>query len=195
MKIIKEDQNLMILRDNHIFVYLVGMAFVLVGFLIIFKPDFIINKQPTWSGLLSVLLGGFVIYLSKITIIHLNKISNKLLFTIKGLTGSTTKEYMLDTIKEIELSVEYSSGKNNGYSYHLAFVLNNNEIVQFNPGSSSVTKIMGLQIIPEKVIGNKVANFLGVPFQERRPPTVNEILSTVSSAVKSSVEKEKEVGE
>ncbi len=191
MKIVKEDQDLMILKDKNIIVFIVGIIFALAGFAIIFKPDFFTNQPSMWSGFVGVLLGGFVVFVVKITTISLDKTSNKLLFLRKGLTSKTTKEYNLDQIKEVELLVAYSSSsKGGGYSYHLAFVFNSGEIVPLSPGSSSIIRIMGRQIIPEKTLGARIASFLSIPFQERRPPTISETLSAVSSAIQSAAEKE-----
>lgn len=191
MKIVKEEQNLMVLKDRNIIAFAIGIIFTLAGFLVIIKPDFFTNQPPMWSGFVGVLLGGFVVFVTKVTTITLDKTSNKLSFLRKGLTSKSAREYNLDQIKEVELSVTYSSsGKGGGYSYHLAFVLNNDEIVPLSPGSSSIIRIMGRQIIPEKTLGTRIAGFLGVPFQERRPPTVSETLSAVFSAIKSATEKE-----
>lgn len=191
MKIIKEDQNVMILKDNNIMVFVVGLIFVLAGLMIIFKSGFFTNQPPTWSGLVGVLLGGFVIFVAKVVTVSLDKTTNKLVFLRKGLTSKTTREYALDQINEVELSMTYSSSsKSRGYSYHLAFVFSNGEIIPLNPGSSSIIKIMGRQVILEKSLGARIASFLGVPFQERRPPTVSETLSTLFSAIQSAAEKE-----
>lgn len=191
MMIVRQDQNLMILKDRNIIVFIVGIVFVLVGLAVVLKPDFFTNQPPLWSGFVGILLGGFVVLVAKITTISLNKTSNKFLFLQKGLTSKSIKEYNLDQIKEVELSVAYTpSSKVGGYSYHLAFVFHNGENVPLNPGNSSIIRIMGRQIIPEKTLGAKIASFLNVPFQERRPPTVSETLSVVSSAIQSAAEKE-----
>ena len=117
MRIIRENKNLMILKDSNIFVFIVGIIFALAGFVVIFKPDFFTNQPPMWSGFVGVLLGGFVFFAAKITTVSLNKTSNKLLFLRKGLTSKNIKEYNLDQIKEVELSVAYSSSsKSDGYS-------------------------------------------------------------------------------
>jgi len=105
----KRRSNLMILKDNNIIVFIVGIIFALAGFVVIFKSDFFTNQPPMWSG--------FVVFVAKITTISLDKISNKLLFLRKGLTSKNIKEYNLDQIKEVELSVAYSSSsKSDGYS-------------------------------------------------------------------------------
>jgi len=191
MRIVKEDQNLMILKDRNIIAYIVGIIFLLAGIMVILKPDFFTNQPPSWSGFVGILLGGFVVAVAKSTTVKLDKLINKLSFSRKGLIGQSNQDYDLNQIKEVELSVAYNtSRKGGGYSYHLAFVLNSGEIVPLNPGSSSIIRVMGRQIIPEKTIGSRIATFLGIPFQERRPPTVSETLSTVSSAIQSAAEKE-----
>ena len=193
MRIVKENENLMVLKDRNIIAFAVGIIFLLAGIAVIIKPDFFTNQPPFWSGLVGILLGGFVVAVAKITTINLDKQVNKLTFLRRGLIGKNSNEYDLNQIKEVELSVAYNtSRKGGGYSYHLAFVLNSGEIVQLNPGSSSIIKVMGRQIIPEKTLGTRIASFLGVPFQERRPPTVSETLSAVTSAIQNAAEKEME---
>lgn len=192
MRIVKEDQNLMTLKDRNIIAFAVGIIFFLAGVAVILKPDFFTNQPPLWSGFVGILLGGFVVAVAKITTIKLDKSIGKLTFFREGLIGQNHSEYDLKQIKEVELSVAYhtSSKGGGGHSYHLAFVFNSGEIVPLNPGSSSTIRVMGRQIIPEKTLGARIATFLGVPFQERRPPTVSETLSAVSSAIQSAAEKE-----
>ena len=51
---------------------------------------------------------------------------------------------------------------------------------------------MGRQKITEREIGVRIANFLNIPFQERRPPTISETLSTIQSAIENAAQKEME---
>lgn len=188
MKIIKETPNLMIIRDRNVIAFVIGIILLFVGIVGILKPDFFSNQPPFWVGLLWILLGGSVIAVAKTTTINLDKSTNKLIFLRKGLIGRSIKEYDLKRIKEVELSVTYpTSGKDSGFSYHLAFVLNNGEIIQINP--SHVIRVMGRRIIPEKNLGARIAAFLGVPFQERRPPTISEALSAIQKTMREEIEK------
>jgi len=192
MKILEKNQNLMILKDSNIFAFVFGIISLLVGIVVITKPDFFTNQPPFWSGLVGIFFGGFVIAAAKTITIKLDKSASKLTFLRKGLIGKSSSEYDLKQIKEVELSVAYNSSSRSGggYSYHLAFVFNGGEIVPLNPGSSSTLRIMGKVNNSKEALGAKIASFLGVPFQERRPPTVSETLSAVSSAVQSAAEKE-----
>jgi hypothetical protein len=193
MKIIKEDQNIMVLKDRNSIAFIVGILFLFVGIAAVVKPDFFTSQPSFWSGLAGIILGGFVVAVAKITTVHLDKSAGKITFVRKGFIGRSIKEYDLRQMKEVELSVAYhTSDKGGGHSYHLAFVFNNGDIVQLNPGHSSIMRVMGRQIIPEKNLGARIAAFLGVPFQERRPPTVTETLSAVTSAIQNAAEKEVE---
>lgn len=181
----------MVLKDRGIAAYLIGIMFFVIGAVIILNPTFFDKQPPLWSGWVSVLFGGYVIAMAKATTIKIDKLNNKLVFWRKGLTGQDQKEYDLSQIKEVELSVAYnSSRRGGGHSYHLAFVLSNGESVALNPGSSSIVRVMGRQLIPEKDLGARVAAFLGVPFLERRPPTISESLSALSTAIQNVAEKE-----
>lgn len=191
MKIIKESENLMVLKDKNIAVFVIGIIFLLASIAIILKLDFFINQPPFWLGFVGIILGSFLIVVTKVTTVNIDKSVSKLIFLRKWLIGKSSIEYDLKQIKEIELFIAYhTSSKGGGYSYHLAFVLNSGEIIQLIPGNSSIIRVMGRQIIPEKNIGARIAIFLGVPFQERRPPTVSETLSAVSSAIQNVAEKE-----
>lgn len=182
MKIIREDERLMVIKDYNILVFCVGIIFFLVGTTVLVKPDFFINNPPLWSGLIGIIIGVFIVSKTKIVTINIDKSSGKLLFLRKWLFGNSYSEYSLSQIKKVELNTEYEeSGNNGGYIYHVSFIFNNGETVNLNPDSSSVIKIMGKPIIPEKTLGARIASFLDVPFQERRPTTVNEVLNTVAN--------------
>lgn len=188
MRIVREDQNSMTLKDRNILAFIIGLVFASLGLALILRPDLFDGQPPWWSGYVGVLLGGFVVLFAKITTISLDKTSNELSFVWKGLTGKSTKEYNLEQIKEVELSVTY---KSKGLSHHLAFVFDNGEIVPLS-GNSSNIRIMGKRIIPEKALGARIASFLDVPFQEKRPLTAGEMFSAISSGIQGAAEKEME---
>lgn len=192
MKIIKKNQNLMIIKERNVFVFLLGAIFTIFGFLVIFKPDFFnVNKPPLWSGFFGILSGLFIIFIAKITTIILDKNTRKLVFKWKTLIKEQSKEYNLDQIKQLELQQVYTSTNKGkiGYSYKLVFILSNNEEVPLNQYGSSISQAMRKKTNVEKLIGTKIANFLNVPFQEKRLPTVTEILSTIQETMRKEIEK------
>jgi hypothetical protein len=131
-------------------------------------------------------MGLLFLFSIKITTIKLDKSENKISISKKRIVGSQTKEeYPIDNIKEIEFTVDFSSSNGkNAYSYQLFFVLNdgqNIELSQSKMSSSSTT------FSSEVRLGKRIATFLCVSFQERRPPTVKETLSVISNTVKKSM--------
>jgi hypothetical protein len=180
MKILKDEQDLLILRESNTGAFIVGTIFFLVGFISIFQDLVLL-------GILIALFGVLIIVTTKTVTISLDKSTNKLSFLRKGLIGQSHQEYALDQIKEIEMSRNYSFSetKNVGrYSYRLAFVLKNGEVVFFNSRDTSPF------ITPQRRTGSKVANFLGVPFREEGIPTFRKAPSTVSTFPKNRQEAE-----
>lgn len=189
MKIKLENQNLMVIKDRNFVGFFVGGIFTLLGLLVIIKPDFFTNNPPTTAGLAGISVGLFVIFASQITTITLDKPSQKMVFTKKSIFRKESKEYNLNSIKQLELRQNYVSSHRtgSGISYKLVFILDNNEEVSLDPHSSSIIRILGKQIIPEDEIGTKISNFLNIPFEKRRPPTVNEMLSAIQTGVQNSI--------
>jgi len=173
MRILKEEQNLMVLQERNLSAFVAGTIFFIVGFVSIFQDLVLL-------GILVALFGAFIIATTKTVTISLNKSANKLSFFRKGLISQSHQEYDLNQIKEIEMSrtknYHVSGIRSVGrYLYHLAFVLKSGEVVFFNSSNTSPF------ITPQRRIGSRVANFLGVPFKEKGRPTHGRALSTVSS--------------
>jgi hypothetical protein len=97
------------------------------------------------------------------------------------------EEQNLNQIKAIELRTNYYQGKEAG-EYQLFFILENNEEIPL-PSTGGVVKVMGKQITNERIIGARIASFLNIQFQERRPPSVSEALSAIQKTVQKEIEK------
>lgn len=196
MKIVKEDQNLMILKENNILVFIVGVFFFVGGLIEIFYPEFFNANPPIWWGIISAIAGMFAILLGQTITITLDKNAGLMTFLKWGLIKKDLNEYALNKIKKIELQQFYAgtSGKMSGqsrFSYEISFIMDNGQRIPLNPGVTSARPVSILSSCPkETVFGQRIANFLGVPFQEKRPPTVSESLSTIQSAIQNAVQKE-----
>ena len=188
MTILIEDQNTLVLRDKNLLAFFLGAVSVGVGLMIVLQLDVFTSQPPVWSGSIGILLGIVVILVTKITTVTLDKSTKKLLFQYQSLTGKKTVEYQLDQIKELELTATFTHSRTgSGYSYHVSFVLVTGEVIPLNLGTVNILRVMGRHILTEKSVGAKIAHFLQVPFQERRPPTVHETLSAVSSTIQTAV--------
>jgi hypothetical protein len=67
LHIVNHNQNILILKDNNIIAHLVGIIFLVVGFTIIIKPSVFTNNPPIIFGIISLVLGLFVILVAKVT--------------------------------------------------------------------------------------------------------------------------------
>jgi hypothetical protein len=190
MRIVKEDQNLMVIKDRNILIFLTGAVFLFIGLLLMLKPNLFASQPPFWYGLAAVLVGGFVVSAVKVTTVTLDKISSKMLVTDKSLLSQSKKEFGFDQIVKIELQRSQNfSRKGGGSSYKLAFILNNGEQIPLSILSGAV---MGIEVIPGKGNGVRIASFLNVPFEERRPLTVNETISAIQTGIQNAAQKEAE---
>ncbi len=198
MKIIKEDQNLMVIKENNILVFVVGVIFFVGGLIEIFYPEFFNANPPIWWGIMSTIAGMFAILFGQTITITLDKNTELMTFLKWKLIKKDLNEYALNKIKEIELQQFYAgtSGEMSGqsrFSYEISFIMDNGQRIPLNPGITSARTVFILSSRPkEAVFGQRIANFLGVTFQEKRPPTLSETLSTVQSAIQDSIEKEME---
>jgi hypothetical protein len=185
MKIIKQTPDLMIIKDRNILAFFIGAIFVLVGLITIFYPEFFNNRPPRAAGIGGILSGLLVISLVEITTINIDKTANKLTIVKKSLFGKKMEEQNLNQIKTIELRTIYYQ---RGYSYQLFFILEDNKEIPL-PSTGGVVKVMGKQITNEPIIGARIASFLNIQFQERRPPTISEALSAIQKTVQKEIKK------
>lgn len=180
MKITQETQNLLVLKDGNLWAWILGGVFILVGIVAIVSPTSFTNIPPVWGGAISILVGLAVILIAKSSIITLNKDTNQFSIARKSIIGGQTQEdYALNQIKQIELQYRVSRqnissrGLNQGmrmkYSYRLVFILVDGREVPLTTGFSGASNVGGILRVKERVIGEKLSAFLGVPFIDIRP--------------------------
>lgn len=195
MKIIKQTSGLMILKDANIVAIFVGIIFILVGFLTFFYPDIFTNevdKFPWYFKAFFFLVGTIVLFGSKTTKIILDKGSNKISLIFKRLIGNEHKKYyQLNCIKNVLLqkTYDYNMGKPRCY-FNIILILDNREKIKL-PSSSTVSVGGGLigrkYFNKDEKIGEKIATFLGVPF-EKNDSEKEELKNTISELKKIIIE-------
>lgn len=166
MKIKKETLDLIVIEEGRIWQYFLAGIFALAGLIIVFTNVFG-EETPRWLGIIFFAVGILSVFLVKRTTATFDKNAKKLFLLVKRLTGKKIQEYDLDQIQEIQLrryrSVESSALKDSTsfqerYSYMLVFILNDNKEIDF--GTREGSPING------RTIGEKMANFLNIPFKE-----------------------------
>jgi hypothetical protein len=157
--------------------------FRLGGFVFAIFGVFALNGWGTIKSLVGVwiitILGFALMILVPKFKITIKKATNQLIITYHVLFWTTkTTTYSLKDVKEIELAMEYSRSKR-GYRlvYTKFAVLNDGKRVnlQYTQGSSNLKR--------ETAEGKQIASFIGVPFTERRPPTVQEALGVMKEEI------------
>ncbi|HNU95718.1 MAG TPA: hypothetical protein PLZ70_01085 [Candidatus Paceibacterota bacterium] len=191
MKVTKEDSGLMIVKQRNILFFIIAIFFVILGFSAIFSPDlFVSEAPPLWFGLVFILFGFLAVFSIKITTIRLDRSENKISILKKRIAGrQNLEEFPIENVKEIELAVDFSSSSDgeNSFSYQLYFVLKDGQNKELCQSVTSTNKPSSLIFSSQIKVGKRIADFLGVPFLERRPPTVQETLSTISKTIKDSI--------
>lgn len=192
MKIIKENPDLMVLKEKNIIVFWVGIIFALAGVIGIFLPRFFIEKMPLWVGLVFILIGIVVFFNVRMGTVTLDKSTNQLKILWRKLLTKKYQEYALNQIKAVEMKESYIAPSEEEISqtsqfprhkYNLFFLFENNQEITLDPwtGTTNLEK--------ERTLGETIAKFLNVTFQEQRPPTVGEVLSTVKEAAEEEMQK------
>lgn len=183
LHIVKQDQETLILQDNNYIANLVGVIFIITGLFIIFKPSVFINNPPTIFGIISSALGLFGILVAKITTITINKTLSKVIFNWKSIIKKDTKEYALNLIKELELRPTYDSNNDGGRSFHSFFIFQDGNEVALDPYGTTTSRFMNARPNTEISLNTQIANFMGIPFVELRPPTLQETLTAITSKI------------
>lgn len=177
MKIVKNNDEQLVLKDSNYLFYIGGLGFIITGF------HFLYSRTEWWVGFGAIMVGLFVIIMLKNTIVSLTKSSREISIRSRSLLKKEENKLSFDQIKFVELQEKnLSSSEGKGTSKILYFVLHDGKRVSLSLSSSSIT-FLGKQFSREYDIGKKVSTFLGVPFEEQRPLAVGEILSTIKSAI------------
>ena len=186
MIIKKVNNDIIIIKESNIWVFAIGLAFFLVGIFSFISPEKFTQQPPFIMKISFVFLGLLVFVLTKTKNTTLDKKVGKMIISRKSLIGSSREEYDLNQIKSIELRQEYG---NKGFVYNLFFIMEGNNVIMINETQESI-KIMGKSLIPEGK-GLKIAQFLNIPFEQRRVPTAREVLSEVKEAISEKIEETK----
>jgi len=184
MRISTETPNLMIIKDRSFFAFLVAAAFLFVGIWSFISPESFTTKPSLIPSILSILAGAVVIIFVKTTMIILDKSANKLSFIWKSLISEKTENYELNRVKAVEL--RQSFGDRRTY-YKLVFIFDDNKEIPFIQQTTATN--IGILVTKQRNTGIKVANFLNVPFQERRSSTINETFTEIRKTVEEEVQK------
>ena len=187
MTITKTDSAVLVLEEKNLILLLIATAVAIFGIIALFTNVFGDNSRSLFS-LIPFLFSGAALLIRKTVTITLDKTSGKLTITERGIRSKTSNEYDISMIKSVELFVTFRrdvydpQDKNytkGSYAFDLAFVIDGAGAVPLDPSTASTSQLGNGN--SQREMGEKIAAFLDVPFQERSDD--GNIVSTVSSVI------------
>jgi hypothetical protein len=189
MKIVSQSSDEMVLQEGNIQGIAIGIACVIAGILAAY---FLHSTKPmaVWIGLGAVLLGiGVICFASSITV-DATKSRDQLVYQKKRLIGAKVSTYAISDVLRIETRKQWrmentAPNANRGTANPPQPMLVAQSVIVFKSGkelaldhqkNSSSMQIGGAVLMSgqgsETAMANRVATFLGVPFQEIMPPNM-----------------------
>jgi hypothetical protein len=188
MKIVSQSSDEMVLQEGNIQGIVIGAACIVAGVLAIY---FLHSTKPmaVWIGLAAAALGvGVICFASSITV-DATKSKDRLVYQKKRLIGAKISTYAISDVLRIETRkqwrIENAGAPNRETANPPQPVLVAQSVIVFKSGKelaldhqkNSSSMQMGAAVLmsgqgSETAMANRVAAFLGVPFQEIMPPNM-----------------------
>lgn len=199
MQVLEDSDRRIVIKDSNWGGLIVGIVLLLGSFYFTYvvnplAPGFDI-KSLIIPGIL-FLIGALLFFTSNSTMSAFDKDGNVISFVKKSVLGARNVTYQLDQVARLEMReqvvVTNSQPRTQGITigggsmgtphlqYQLVMVMKDGAEVPLDHLKSSGTSSFGGVAImggtgTEKVIGQKIATFLGIPYQEISPMGANQI--------------------
>lgn len=196
MKITQETPTALILKQRSFFPFILSLVFTIVGVYALISWG-ITDIKKLLISIVIIAFGLLVLIAAKFITIIIDKTANKITFASTGILGKKSQVIELNQIQEVAIeeyitqNVTNNHGPVNQLNFNLVFYLRDGQGIPVNIGTSSPSfSISGFHVGNffgrNKIIemGNKIASFIGVPFVDRRPPTVADMVSGIYNAAK-----------
>ncbi len=114
MKIVQQNDKLLVLKRSNFNGIVIGLAFAIFGilFFVTYVSSSGISLSSVIPSLIMVAIGLSFFLFSKNETVSFDKNQNKMIIFRKGIVGSSNKEYVLGDIAGIELVEEYVMSNN-----------------------------------------------------------------------------------
>jgi len=190
-RIIQETPTTLVFKNNYILRLIIAFAFIIIGIaLLVFPIESLKAQNPYFNLILAgaFLLGGvFNFFLTPLfTTKTFDKGVNKVTFHSKRLLWSNDKSYVLSDISRVDLRERQVKN----VVYQLFLIFKDGNEVAFDTLKARKTILVNGNPVSlggdskERVTGQKIANFLGVPLNESKPPGIGAAISQVAEAFK-----------
>ena len=185
MKIIQESPSRMVLKDHNYSFFLMGILFVVVGGVVAYMGFMDDNMLAAGIGLVFIGGGIYMFVTNKMVTIVLDR-QGMSSMSLKSLLKRESRQFNLSDISELIIKSFLNRSKNSTYyDFSLVFVMKNREEMQFEFGREKAAGLISLSspFDKKKNEAQQVANFIGVPLKEIRPPSLGEVFGSVKDAL------------
>ncbi len=199
LKMKEETPSRMVLKESSFLGVVVGLLFFAVGLVLYFTPGAFTEAPPSWAGLIIAPIGIIVALLVDIEKkAILDKGTGRMVLSTRNLISVKPKEHDIADIVEIELGESYETrGTGDDRStrlVHKIFAImkdKNRILITQSSGTTGLLVDVLRKGSPEKDLAQKIADFIGVPMKERRPPSVDEMMSMMQKKMDEGMRKYK----
>lgn len=201
MKIITEDQNQLVATDKAIGALVMGVVFVLVGIAIAVTSLGSHSMPGTLIGLAFAAVGALIVVFHKTRTLTVDKASSQITVTLKGLVGSGQRSYPLGEVVKMQLVTSYQTVSTGGprtsgisiggagnteteQKTRLLLVLKDGTTIDLADGQRSMQSFGIFGSVPNQAAGQRIAAYLGVPFESVGDQSLGQVIGAVENAIK-----------
>ncbi|HUT21822.1 MAG TPA: hypothetical protein VMX18_00250 [Candidatus Bipolaricaulota bacterium] len=178
MKIVSQDSNAMVIKDQNVAGYFGGLLLTLIGFIIFINSDF---GYTSLIALAFIIVGVLLVIFIKTTTIQISKGEQKIMLFHKSMLKKTDRILSFADVKAVTLQPmsRIVNGQRQNY-YDLYLTTNSNEQIKLNPGQMKKGFQTGGK---SRQLASQMAEFMGKPLNESALPNMGEIFSTIKGAI------------
>ncbi len=204
MKVTKETASVLELKHTSWFGVFFGAAIMAVGLALLVSEAAMPGRKLWIVGLIALALGALCAVSQRFVTLTLDR-SRRLatIDTRRIVGGSRVRKIEFNRIKEIVIHQTYARTTAGDREprvrpiYHLVFHLADGKMeeIDITPRSSTaVNRVLTTHFVQNNAVmevGNKVAEFIGVPCVDRRPPTFSQAIEGIQTIIRTAKEQAK----
>ena len=186
----QESPNKLIVGNYKIFQLIISIIFIVVS-IIVTTTSFDYKTIISWILIALGLIGILGVVKWNKQLVTFDKTSNIVKIQNKGLFQSNEEKYNIQYIRAVELNIKTRTrisnsghgGRSGTSKIQIVNIIFTNGAKKEIYTKTSNISTGGFNITPNTDVGKKVADFLGVKYEERRPPTVSETLGAIKDGI------------
>ncbi|MFM7606512.1 MAG: hypothetical protein ACKO8Z_15120 [Prosthecobacter sp.] len=196
MKVTTETESILELKHSNWFGLLLGIALVAYG-LALLVGQLLAPIRNVWiGGLVATGLGALIAVFQRFVMLTLDRGLRTVTIQSQGiLGGGSHRAIEFSRIKEIIVDEQIVTRTTGGTQkerpiYNLVFHLTDGQMEAIDITPAMSTSVAGMSTDRFRknnavmVIGNKIAEFIGVPCTDRRPPTFGQAIEGIENIIR-----------